>query len=94
MRSDGGCIHAASFSRGGFTNPFGKLGEAPVRGLRLPRRVEEELHKQAASISVPFHEYVREVLTIQALGVEEVKRTYAARFDAIEKCVEETAPKE
>lgn len=82
------------FARGGFTNPFGKLTELPIKGLRIPIQVDEALQREAKEIRVPYHEFLREVLTVRAMGREVVKATFAKRIDAIAGSVEETKQQE
>lgn len=82
------------FARAGFTNPFGKIAEHPLRNIRLPMVVKEALERQAAEIRVPLHEFVREVLTVKAMGAEVVKRTYEKRIDAIAEGVPEKSATE
>lgn len=69
-------------SRSGFTHPFGKLG-APINGLQLPVEIEALHRQRAEEIRIPFREYLREVLSVAAVGHEEMKRATNDRLSAI-----------
>jgi hypothetical protein len=60
-----------SLSRSGSTSPLGKLSyETKVRVAEL---VGEELERQARSLGMGIGEYIREILTIKALGYDHVR---------------------
>lgn len=82
------------FARSGFTHPLGKMSDRPIRNLRLPLSVEDELQRQAREIRIPFHEYLRDLLSARAFGADKIKRTYAERIDAIAGPEEEPNAKE
>lgn len=76
-------------SRSGFTNLYGKLSDEPINGLKLPIEVLERLREEAGVVGLPFHEFLREVLTLRVFPREEVERAFAKRLDAIEGKVKE-----
>lgn len=83
------------FSRNGVTHPLGKMSDKPIRIVRLPMVAQERLEQQARAIRIPFHEYIREALSIVAMqGADAVKDMYAARIDAIAKAGQEPNSKE
>lgn len=77
------------FSRSGFTNPWGKLDDEPIQAFKVPQVVKARLKEQAAEAGLPFHEYLREIVTIAAMGRGAVKDAYASRVDAIAKTLKE-----
>lgn len=72
-----------AFARGN-TSLFGKFSEAPINGLKVPTEVKERLEAMAHEANLPFHEFLREKLTLSAFGREEVERRFRDRWDAIE----------
>lgn len=78
-----------SASRSGFTGLFGKIDDEPVNGLRLPITVIERAKQRAVEAGLPFHEYLREIVTLGVMGRDEVERRFRARLDAIERKVHE-----
>lgn len=76
-------------ARSGFTNPFGKLDDEPIPAFKVPAIVKSRLHEQAQAAGLPFHEYLREVVTIAAMGRDAVKDAYAQRVEAIAKTLKE-----
>jgi len=84
----------AIFARSGFTHPLGKIAPAPLRNIRLPMVVKEELERQAAEIRIPLHEYVRDLLTVRAMGADRVKDAFVRRIAAIDGNVPEKSAAE
>jgi hypothetical protein len=82
-------VMAAKFARSGFTSPFGKLDDEPIQAFKVPAVVKERLREQANEAGLPFHEYLREICTIAAMGREAVKSAYAERVEAIAKTLKE-----
>lgn len=79
----------AKASRSGFTNPFGKMDDEPIQAFKVPHAVKARLREQASEAGLPFHEYLREIVTIAAMGRGAVKDAYASRVDAIAKSLKE-----
>ena len=80
-----------SLSRSGSTSPLGKLSyETKVRVAEL---VGEELERQARSLGMGIGEYIREVLTIKALGYDHVRRLYQDRLEMVAGNGPESGPK-
>lgn len=84
-----GVMASAKHARTGYTGPFGKLSEEAIQAFKVPQVVKERLHEQASAAGLPFHEYLREVLTIAAMGREAVKDAYAERVEAIARTLKE-----
>jgi hypothetical protein len=76
-------------ARSGFTSPFGKLDDEPIQAFKVPRIVKERLQAQAHDAGLPFHEYLREIATIAAMGAGAVKDAYAQRVDAIARTLKD-----
>ncbi len=70
-----------SLSRSGSTSPLGKLSYEKT--VRLAEPVGEELERQARDLGLGVGEYIREVLTIKALGYDHVRRLYEARLEMV-----------
>lgn len=68
-------------SRSGSTSPLGKLSyETKVRVAEV---VGEELERQARDLGLGTGEYIREVLTIKALGYDYVRKLYQDRLEMV-----------
>lgn len=74
---------APSFSRKGFTSPFGKVGRS-LGQLRLHEETESLIRAAAARQGQPVMEFVREILELGFHGREEIERRHTIRLDAIE----------
>ena len=72
---------ATNLSRSGTTSPLGKLSyEAKVR---LAEPVGEALEYQARQLGLSVGEYIREILTIKALGYDHMRKLYENRLEAV-----------
>jgi hypothetical protein len=78
------------FARSGFTGLFGKLDDRPVNGLKLPIEVVERARERAGEAGLPFHEYLREIVSLTVMGRDEAERRFRTRLDAIAGTVKET----
>lgn len=72
---------STSLSRSGSTSPLGKLSYETK--VRVAERVGEELERQAREIGLSTTEYIREILTIKALGYDHVRRLYQDRLEMV-----------
>ncbi len=79
----------ARFARSGFTNPFGKLDDDPIPAFKVPLVVRQRLQTMANEVGMPFQEFLREVLTIAAMGPDAVKDAYVQRVESIGKTLKE-----
>jgi hypothetical protein len=82
---------ATSLSRSGSTSPLGKLSYETK--VRVAESVGEELERQARELGLGVGEYIREVLTIKALGYEHVRRLYQDRLEMVAGSGTESAHK-
>lgn len=80
-----------SLSRSGSTIPLGKLSYETK--VRVAEPVGEELERQARDLGLGVAEYIREVLTIKALGYEHVRRLYQDRLEMVAGTGTESGPK-
>ena len=69
--------------RTGYTHPFGKLDDEPLPATKVPTAVKQKLQADASKAGLPLQEYLRELVTIAAMGSDVVKDAYAKRIDAI-----------
>lgn len=70
-----------NLSRSGSSSPLGKLSyETKVRVAEV---VGEELERQARALGLGVGEYIREVLTIKALGYDHVRKLYEDRLEMV-----------
>lgn len=72
---------ATALSRSGSTSPLGKLSYETK--VRVAERVGEELERQARELGLGTTEYIREILTIKALGYDHVRNLYQARLEMV-----------
>lgn len=72
---------STAFSRSGATSPLGKLSYETK--VRVAEPVGEELERQARSLGRGVTEYIREILTIKALGYDHVRRLYQDRLEMV-----------
>jgi len=70
-----------ALSRSGATSPLGKLSfETKVR---VAEQVGEELERQARDLGLSLAEYIRDILTVKALGVDTVRKLYESRLNMV-----------
>lgn len=72
---------STSLSRSGSTSPLGKLSYETK--VRVAEQVGEELERQARALGLGVGEYIREVLTIKALGYDHVRKLYEDRLEMV-----------
>lgn len=72
----------ALFMRSSKTSPFGKLTAENPKVL-IPEEAHDIIKRRASSRGMSVNEYVRELLLINAYGLEHVKRLSAERLDFI-----------
>jgi len=70
-----------TLSRSGSTSPLGKLSYETK--VRVAEAVGEELERQARDLGLGTGEYIREVLTIKALGYDHVRKLYQDRLEMV-----------
>ena len=63
-------------------HPLGKLS-AELPKIKIPDVVKERLEAEASALGLGLVDFVRDLVTVRALGLEEVKRLYGDRFDAV-----------
>lgn len=51
--------------------------------VRVAESVGEELERQARTLGMGLGEYIREILTIKALGYDHVRRLYQDRLEMV-----------
>ena len=79
----------ARFSRSGTSSPLGKLTEQ-IPAVKIDGETKELLERQARLAGLPLQEFVRELLTIRAHGLDTVQKLYAARLSVVSGKVEES----
>ena len=80
-----------SISRSGSTSPLGKLSYEVKTGVA--EVVGEELERMARAAGMGEREYIREVLTIHALGYDHVRKLYQDRLEMLARIGPESGPK-
>lgn len=70
-----------SLSRSGSTSPLGKLTYETK--VRVAEPVGDELERQARALGLGVGEYIREILTIKALGYDHVRKLYQDRLEMV-----------
>lgn len=68
--------------RSGKSNPFGKL-TAEIPKVLVPEDAHDIIKRRANSRGMALNEYVRELILINAYGLEHYKRIAAERLDFI-----------
>lgn len=72
---------ATNLSRSGATSPLGKLSYETK--VRVAEPVGEALEFQARQLGLNVTEYIREILTIKALGYDHMRKLYENRLEAV-----------
>lgn len=70
-----------TLSRSGSSSPLGKLSFETT--VRVAEPVGEELERQARVLGMTLTEYVRDILTIKAVGYDHVRKLYQDRLEMV-----------